>query len=107
MRKSLAPEQVKTLEQEAEKAKKAAEADLDPWFGEAEAEANSFASFATLEGLTGKAASGEQDFLEASPYYDQSNIPVNVYKNKEPHTGSIVSVKRCVGPQVRCVVPLT
>jgi hypothetical protein len=49
VRKSLSPDQVKTLEAEAEKAKKAAESDLDPWFGEAEAEGNSFASFAQLE----------------------------------------------------------
>lgn len=49
VRKSLSPDQVKTLEQEAEKAKKAAEADLDPWFGEAEAESNTFATFAQLE----------------------------------------------------------
>lgn len=26
-----------------------------------------------------------------------SNIPLNTYKNKEPHTGKIVSVRRCVG----------
>lgn len=34
-----------------------------------------------------------------------SNIPLNTYKNKEPHTGKIVSVKRCVGaslPLLRC-----
>jgi hypothetical protein len=49
VRKSLSPDQVKTLEAEAEKAKKAMEADLDPWFGEAEAEGNSFATFAQLE----------------------------------------------------------
>jgi ferredoxin--NADP+ reductase len=48
-------------------------------------------------GLTNKARSGAQDFLEASPYYDQSNIPLNTYKNKEPHTGKTVSVKRIVG----------
>lgn len=53
----------------------------------------------THRGLTGKAASGEQDFLEATPYYDQTNIPVNTYKNKEPHTGQIISVKRIVGAQ--------
>lgn len=29
--------------------------------------------------------------------YSCSNIPLNTYKNKEPHTGKIVSVKRCVG----------
>uniref|UniRef100_X5CVA4 ferredoxin--NADP(+) reductase n=1 Tax=Tisochrysis lutea TaxID=1321669 RepID=X5CVA4_9EUKA len=44
-------------------------------------------------------ASGKQDFLEASPYWDQSNIPVNTYKNKAPFTGKIISVKRIVGPE--------
>lgn len=45
----------------------------------------------------GKSAS--QDFLEAEPYYDQSNIPLNVYKNKAPFTGKVVSTKRIVGPK--------
>ena len=40
-----------------------------------------------------------QDFLEAEPYYDQSTVPVNVYKNKAPFTGKIVSTKRIVGPK--------
>merc|ERR1719331_1833072 len=44
-------------------------------------------------------AGKKQDFLEADPYWDQSTIPVNTFKNKTPHTGKIVSVKRCVGPQ--------
>lgn len=58
VRKSLSMDQVKTLEAEAEKAKKAMEADLDPWFGEAEAEDNTIASFAALQcvlGLKGSA----------------------------------------------------
>merc|ERR1719460_1367428 len=38
--------------------------------------------------------SGNQDFLEASPYTDQSGVPVNTYKNKSPHTGKVVSTKR-------------
>ena len=41
----------------------------------------------------------KQDFLEASPYYDQSTVPVNVYKNKAPFVGKVVSSKRIVGPQ--------
>eukprot|EP00542_Grammatophora_oceanica_P014359 CAMPEP_0194043884 /NCGR_PEP_ID=MMETSP0009_2-20130614/15442_1 /TAXON_ID=210454 /ORGANISM="Grammatophora oceanica, Strain CCMP 410" /LENGTH=415 /DNA_ID=CAMNT_0038688251 /DNA_START=171 /DNA_END=1418 /DNA_ORIENTATION=+ len=41
----------------------------------------------------------KQDFLEAKPYYDQSTIPVNVYKNKAPFTGKVVSTKRIVGPK--------
>jgi len=41
----------------------------------------------------------KQDFLEADPFWDQSNVPVNVYKNKAPFTGKVVSTKRIVGPQ--------
>jgi len=41
----------------------------------------------------------KQDFLEAEPYYDQSSVPVNVYKNKTPFTGKVVSTKRIVGPK--------
>merc|ERR1719247_2926131 len=40
-----------------------------------------------------------EDFLEAEPYYDQSTVPVNVYKNKAPFTGKVVSTKRIVGPK--------
>lgn len=40
-----------------------------------------------------------QDFLEANPYWDQTNIPVNTYKNKSPFTGKVVSTKRIVGPK--------
>ena len=42
-----------------------------------------------------------QNFLEADPYWDQSDIPVNTYKNKAPFTSKVISVKRIVGPQVR------
>lgn len=41
----------------------------------------------------------KQNFLEASPYWDQSTVPVNVYKNKAPFTGKVVSTKRIVGPK--------
>ena len=41
----------------------------------------------------------KQGFLEAKPYWDQSTIPVNVYKNKAPFTGKVVSTKRIVGPK--------
>jgi len=41
----------------------------------------------------------EQDFLEASPYYDQSAVVTNTYKNKAPFTGKVVSTKRIVGPK--------
>jgi ferredoxin--NADP+ reductase len=51
--------------------------------------------------LASSASGGEkaQDFLEASPYWDQSTVPVNVYKNKTPFTGKVVSTKRIVGPK--------
>jgi hypothetical protein len=32
--------------------------------------------------------------LEAQPYWDQSGIPMNTYKPKEPYTGTITSVRR-------------
>ena len=44
-----------------------------------------------------KANAKTQDFLEANPYYDQSNIPLATYKNTDPFIGKIVSVKRIVG----------
>mmetsp|Transcript_9649 Transcript_9649/g.32705 ORF Transcript_9649/g.32705 Transcript_9649/m.32705 type:complete len:379 (+) Transcript_9649:52-1188(+) len=44
-------------------------------------------------------SSGKQDFLEASPYWDQSGIPLNTYKNKAPFVGKVVSCKRIVGPE--------
>ncbi|GMI48272.1 hypothetical protein TrCOL_g8992 [Triparma columacea] len=45
------------------------------------------------------ATSTKQDFLEATPYWDQSTVPVNTYKNKAPFTGKVVSTKRIVGPK--------
>ena len=37
--------------------------------------------------------------LEVEPYHDiMGNLPLNTYKNKAPHTGTISSVKRIVGP---------
>jgi len=38
-----------------------------------------------------------QDFLEADPYWDQSTVPVNTYKNKSPFVAKITSTKRIVG----------
>eukprot|EP00565_Helicotheca_tamesis_P007990 CAMPEP_0185727330 /NCGR_PEP_ID=MMETSP1171-20130828/3041_1 /TAXON_ID=374046 /ORGANISM="Helicotheca tamensis, Strain CCMP826" /LENGTH=431 /DNA_ID=CAMNT_0028395867 /DNA_START=23 /DNA_END=1318 /DNA_ORIENTATION=- len=49
-----------------------------------------------IAGIGGEA---KQDFLEAEPYWDQSTVPVNVYKNKAPFTGKVVSTKRIVGPK--------
>lgn len=61
------------------------------------------AALAVLLAVTAKELLGggskKQDFLEASPYYDQSNVPVNTYKNKAPFTGKVVSTKRIVGPK--------
>jgi len=45
------------------------------------------------------ATAAKQDFLEASPYYDMSTIPVNTYKPKGPGSAKVISVKRIVGPQ--------
>merc|ERR1712071_415473 len=50
-------------------------------------------------GILFKGGDAKQDFLEAEPYWDQSTVPVNVYKNKSPFTGKVVSTKRIVGPQ--------
>merc|ERR1719407_127108 len=49
--------------------------------------------------LTESPAGVKQDFLEASPYWDQSTVPVNTYKNKSPYTTKVVSCKRIVGPE--------
>jgi len=45
------------------------------------------------------AASAKQDFLEADPYWDQSGVPVNTFKNKAPFVGKVISTKRIVGPK--------
>jgi len=50
-------------------------------------------------GILFKGGDAKQDFLEAEPYWDQSTVPVNVYKNKAPFTGKVVSTKRIVGPK--------
>ncbi|KAH8045511.1 NADPH-hemoprotein reductase [Aureococcus anophagefferens] len=39
--------------------------------------------------LTESPAGKKQDFLEASPYWDQSTVPVNTYKNKSPYTTKV------------------
>merc|ERR1719408_724295 len=43
------------------------------------------------------ATAPKQDFLEAEPYWDQSGVPVNTYKNKAPFIGKITMCKRIVG----------
>ena len=45
------------------------------------------------------AAEGELGFLEAKPYWDQTAIPLQTFKAKEPLVGKIISVKRIVGAQ--------
>jgi len=52
-----------------------------------------------LNELLFKKSRNAQDFLEADPHWDQSNVPLNVYKNKAPFTGKVVSTKRIVGPK--------
>jgi len=38
--------------------------------------------------------------LEFEPYHDiMKNLPLNTYKNKAPHTGSLISAKRIVGAE--------
>ena len=45
-------------------------------------------------------AKGEDlNFLEAVPYWDQSNVQVNVAKQKDPFIGKILAVERMVGPK--------
>ena len=51
-----------------------------------------------MKGLFGNK---KQDFLEADPYWDQSTVPVNTYKNKAPFSSKVISCKRIVGPKVR------
>ena len=41
----------------------------------------------------------EQGFLEADPYWNQSEVPVNNFTNKAPFVGKVVSTKRIVGPK--------
>lgn len=47
-----------------------------------------------------KATLKAQDFLEADPYHDTSQMPLGTFKAQEPHIGRIVSVKRIAGAQV-------
>jgi len=39
----------------------------------------------------------KQNFLEADPYWDQSTVPINTYKNKSPFVAKVTSCKRIVG----------
>jgi len=67
----------------------------EPWF--AEALATNVVDKATLDKAFAAAVKKSQDFLEADPYYDQSNLPLNTYSNKAPHLGKVISCKRIVG----------
>mmetsp|Transcript_8984 Transcript_8984/g.8872 ORF Transcript_8984/g.8872 Transcript_8984/m.8872 type:complete len:371 (-) Transcript_8984:149-1261(-) len=55
-------------------------------------------SLETLNAVFTKATSKVQDFLEADPYWEQKDIPMQLFKAKEPFVGKVVSVKRIVGP---------
>jgi len=69
----------------------------EPWFPASVSTVNT--DIDSLSSVFAKATTKAQDFLEANPYYDQSNIPLQTFKAKEPHIGKIVSVKRIVGAQ--------
>jgi ferredoxin--NADP+ reductase len=103
LKKSLSPQELREVESEMEKLKAAQDADLDPWFSEARADPSTLTTFGDLEGVFESATAPKmgdgstQDFLEANPYYDVSNIPLNTFKNKDPFTGKVLSVKRIVG----------
>ncbi|KAL3907774.1 MAG: hypothetical protein SGILL_008737, partial [Bacillariaceae sp.] len=56
-------------------------------------------AFAAKELIFSDSISNKQDFLEADPYWDQSAVPVNTFKNKAPFTGKVVSTRRIVGPK--------
>jgi len=78
-------------------------AEAEPWFPNSVAtqgaKLNSLSSaFETAMGVP-PAAEGELGFLEAKPYWDQSAIPLQTFKAKEPLVGKIISVKRIVGAQ--------
>merc|ERR1719272_42867 len=47
----------------------------------------------TIKGLFNK----KQDFLEADPYWETKDIPINTFKNKAPFTAKVTSTKRIVG----------
>lgn len=61
--------------------------------------AGAYATVAIAGEVFGGKKGAKQDFLEAEPYWDQTNVPVNVYKNKAPFVGKVVSTKRIVGPK--------
>lgn len=55
--------------------------------------------FSVCRAVSDRGTSGKQDFLEADPYFDMTNIPLNTYKVKDPMIGKVVSVKRIVGAE--------
>jgi len=68
----------------------------DPWFPDSVATVTVDKAALLQAEKDGEAA---QDFLESSPYYDMSSIPVNTYKAKTPFIGKVKSTKRIVGPE--------
>lgn len=72
----------------------------EPWFPNS-VTTNS-ADMGTLDSTFAAATGAESDgqtFLEADPYWDQSGIPMQLFKAKEPLVGKVISVKRIVGAQ--------
>lgn len=55
----------------------AAKGTADPWFPDTILDFDP-----AVSAKTGPVKSGKQDFLEASPYFDQANIPINTFKAK-------------------------
>jgi ferredoxin--NADP+ reductase len=55
--------------------------------------------FAANELLLKDPLKAKHNFLEAKPYWDQSAVPVNTYKNAAPFIGKVVSTRRIVGPK--------
>uniref|UniRef100_A0A7S3YRG1 ferredoxin--NADP(+) reductase n=1 Tax=Lotharella globosa TaxID=91324 RepID=A0A7S3YRG1_9EUKA len=53
------------------------------------------------ENLLARFTAGDErlDYLEATPYYDRSKLPLNTHTKKKPLTGTIEQVTRIVGPK--------
>jgi len=72
----------------------------DPWNDDIKATVTaSKAALADAKETSLNGGEKKQNFLEASPYWDQSTVPVNTYKNKAPFSSKVISNKRIVGPQ--------
>jgi ferredoxin--NADP+ reductase len=67
----------------------------EPWFPNSVT--SNVVEFDDLESVFKKSTSKAQDFLEANPYWDNSNLPLQTFKAADPLKAKIVSVKRIVG----------